>query len=45
MWFIESFDDSIGKMIKLLYLCNGSATSRYPKMEKKCVNMVLLNKI
>ena len=22
-------------MIKLLYLCNGSATSRYPKMEKK----------
>ena len=36
MWFIEvlSFDDRIGKMIELLYLCNGSSTSRYPKMEK-----------
>ena len=28
------FDDRIGKMIELLYLCNGSSTSRYPKMEK-----------
>ena len=30
----KSFDDRIGKMIELLYLCNGSSTSRYPKMEK-----------
>ena len=34
MWFIEVFDDRIGKMIELLYLCNGSSTSRYPEMEK-----------